>query len=112
LRRVGVVADLAQTAGELRGGSEGWHSVAANQPRDRRVIHAGLLCKLTLGHLLGLELCPQPLIECSAILSSHIAWLAPRYGVEPRYWNYRREVQKREWAFGTPNKQLQDAPNG
>ena len=74
LRRVGVVAQLAQPAGELGGGPEGRHPVTADQPRDRRVIDAGLLGELALRHLLGLELGSKPFVERSAVLGGHAAW--------------------------------------
>src|SRR5207344_2526398 len=46
LRSVGVVPQLAKAAGQLGRGAERWHAVAADQPGDRRVVDAGLLCEL------------------------------------------------------------------
>ena len=74
LRRIGVVAQLAKPASELGGGAEGRHPVAADQPRDRRVVDAGLLRQLALRHLLGLELGSKPFVERSAVLGGHAAW--------------------------------------
>ena len=58
LRRVRVVAQLAQAAGELGRGAERRRPIAADQARDRRVVDARLLRELALRHLLGLELGP------------------------------------------------------
>ena len=71
LRRVGVVAQLAQATSELRRGPEGRHPIAADQPGDRRVIDARLLGELALRHLLGLELGSKPFVERSAVLGGH-----------------------------------------
>src|SRR5439155_22538860 len=73
LRRVGVVAQLTKAAGELRRGAKGGHPVSADEARDRRVVDAGLLGELPLGHLLGLELGSQPFVERSAVLRGHRA---------------------------------------
>ena len=69
--RVGVVADLAQPAGQLGGRAEGRHPVAADEPGDRRVVDTRLLRQLALRHLLGLELGSQPFVECAAVLGRH-----------------------------------------
>ena len=74
LRGVGVVAQLAQPAGQLGRGPERRHPVTADQPGDRRVIDARLLGQLPLRHLLGLELGSKPFVERSAVLSGHAAW--------------------------------------
>ena len=74
LRGVGVVTQLTEAAGELGGRPEGRHAVTADQPGDRRVVHARLLGELALGHLLGLELSSQPFVERSAVLGGHVAW--------------------------------------
>jgi hypothetical protein len=71
LGRVGVVAQLAQTAGQLRRRAERRHPIAADQARDRRVIDARLLGELALRHLLGLELGSQPLVERATVLGGH-----------------------------------------
>ena len=80
LRRVGVLAQLAQAAGQLGGGSERRHPVAADQPRDRRVVDARLLGELPLGHLLGLELGSQPFVEGSSVLGRHMGPLGTPLG--------------------------------
>ena len=77
LRRVRVVAQLAQAAGQLGRRPEGRHPIAADEPGDRRVIDAGLLGQLPLRHLLGLELGSQPLVERSAVLGRHVCLGAP-----------------------------------
>ena len=89
--RVGVVAELAQAAGQLGGGAERRHAVAADQSRDRRVIDARLLGELPLRHLLGLELGSQPFVERSAVLARHCGVGALRWvsgGRLPRCPNY------------------------
>ena len=75
LRRVGVVAELAEAAGELGRGAERRHAVAADQPGDRRMVDARLLGELALRHLLGLELGSQPLVERATVLGGHdVVW--------------------------------------
>ena len=69
--RVGVVADLAEPAGQLGGRAERGHPIAPDQPGDRRVVDARLLRQLALRHLLGLELGSKPLVECAAVLGRH-----------------------------------------
>ena len=76
-RRVGVVAQLAQAAGELGGGPEGRHPIAADQSGDRGMVDTRLLRQLALRHLLGLELGPQPFVEGSAVLGRHAGCQAP-----------------------------------
>ena len=49
----------------------------ADQSRDRRVVDAGLLGELPLGHLLGFELGSQPFVERSAVLARHRGMRAP-----------------------------------
>src|SRR4051812_28097770 len=73
---VGVVADLAQAPGELGRRAEGRHPITADQPGDGRVVDAGLLGKLALRHLLGLELGSQPLVECAAVVGRHARFWA------------------------------------
>ena len=95
LRGVGVVAQLAQAAGQLGRGPERRHPVAADQPRDRRVVDARLLGELSLRHLLGLELGSKPFVERSSVLGRHVsAWaLRPDRPMAlrpmPRWPNYR-----------------------
>ena len=76
VRSLGFVAQLAQAAGELGGCAERRCAVAADQPRDRRMIDARLLRQLALRHLLRLKLSPQPLVEGSPVLDAHrILWV-------------------------------------
>ena len=77
LRRVGILAELAQAAGELGRGAERRHAVAADQAGDRRVVDARLLGELPLRHLLGLELGSQPLVERATVLGGHASLGAP-----------------------------------
>ena len=76
-RRVGVVPQLAQAPGQLGRRAQRWHTVAADEPGDRGMVHAGLLGKLPLRHLLGFELSSKPVVERSAVLSGHMCLNAP-----------------------------------
>src|SRR4029077_5018212 len=71
LRGVGILAQLAEAAGQLRRGDQRRHAVAADESRDRRVIDARLLGELALRHLLGLELGSKPFVERSAVRGRH-----------------------------------------
>ena len=62
---------VAQALGQLGGRTEGGRAIATEQTRDRGVVHAGLLRQLALGHLLGLELSPQPFVEGAWVLDAH-----------------------------------------
>ena len=96
LRGVRVVAQLAQAAGQLGGGAQRRGPVAADEAGDRRVVDARRLGQLALRHLLGLELCAQPLVEGAAVLLGHYRWALRGFGGMSAWRHYR------EWRIREP----------
>src|SRR4051812_15155745 len=104
LRRVRVLPQLAESAGELGCSPERRHPVATDQPRDGRVVNARLLGELPLRHLLGFELGPEPFVERSSVLSRHLCLRAPwnrRDEKMMRRSNYPPKVREAVSLFGT-----------